>query len=146
MPAKKIYEGAVVIFYQIKNGQPLFLVVQNTKTGNTAFVAGAKEDYDNSLLATAQREIKEELGFDKNQYQLISTEIKYEFIFGPQKKERAGATGHYQVFLGKFYNPLEISYTPELKTVKWLTSDQTLEVLTFQDLKEVFGKVRNLMP
>ncbi len=142
----KIYKGAVVVFYQIKTGQPLFLVVQNTKTSNITFVAGAKEDYDDSLLVTAEREIKEELDFAKDQYQLISTEIKYEFIFGLQKKERAVATGYYQVFLGKFYNQPEIFYTPELKSVNWLSADQVLENLTFQDLKDIFVKVKNLIP
>jgi len=139
----KICYGALTIFYKIMNGQKYYLVVKNTKTGNLTFVGGAKEEWDDNLITTAQREILEELGLNKNQYKLISTTVKHEFIYGPNKKERAGLKGSNQVYLADLSDIKEINYTKDLKSVEWMTKEQVLNSLTFKDLKDVFNKAIN---
>lgn len=135
-----IYEGALVIFYRRPpGGEPRFLVVKNTKTGNSTFVGGAKEDADPSTETAAQREIQEELGIEPEKYQLIPTRVKHEFVFGPQKPERTGHPGSYDVYLadGAALGN-EMTHTSDLKSAIWMTRAQVEEALTFPDLKEVF--------
>jgi len=140
-----VYEGAVVIFHKTEGAEPRFLVVENTKTGNVSFMAGAKEDTDTSLEATAEREIQEELGLTKEQYVLTPTLISYEFVFGPQKPERAGAQAQYHVFLASMIGNDAIFHTQELKSAKWMTASETLSALSFPDLRAVFEKIRELI-
>jgi len=137
---KKTYLGAIVILYIKENNTTKFLVVENSETKNISFVSGAKEDFDNTDLDTIGRELKEELGVDDN-ISLEPTEVKHEFIFGPKKKERAGYKGSYSVFLGDVTNiGTKIGHTKELSSIKWLTKEEVLKKLTFDDLKEVFLK------
>jgi 8-oxo-dGTP pyrophosphatase MutT (NUDIX family) len=140
MEKEKVYRGAIAIFYKKIEGEPRFLVVQNTETGNISFVSGAEEDVDSgSLKASAQREIEEELGLKSVEYKLIPTETRHEFIFGEKKKERAGHKGSYHVFLSDLSGlNEEVGHTGELKSVKWMTEEEVLNTLTFDDLKEVF--------
>jgi len=138
---EKIYRGAIALFCKKTDQEPLFLVVENTKTGNVSFVGGAKEDFDQSLEECAQREIEEELGLEPGQYKLKSTGVKQEFVFGPQKVDRAGCKGEYHIFLAKMSAEDEIGHTGELKSAKWMTKEEVLQSLSFPDLKEIFEKV-----
>jgi len=141
---EKIFLGSIGLIYRKKDGQLEFLVVENTKTKNITFVAGAKEENDNLLIDTVKREIKEELGWSTEKMKFEPTEVKHEFIFGPNKKERAGHPGSYQVFLIDSTNTEnKNSFTEELKNIKWLSKNQVMDALTFPDLKEVFQKATN---
>jgi NADH pyrophosphatase NudC (nudix superfamily) len=137
----KVFHGAITIFYKRTNQDLLFLVVENSKTGNLSFVSGAKADVDQSIEDSARRENLEELGLSFNQYELRGIDVKHEFMFGPKKKERAGHKGEYQVFVSDLTNAdFEISHTKELKSAKWMTEKEVLDSLTFPDLVEVFKK------
>lgn len=137
---KKFY-GAITVFYKNTNEGLLFLIAENTKTGNISFVSGAQEDEDQSLEASAQRENIEELGLNPDQYELRKIDVKHEFVFGPKKKERAGHKGEYQVFVSDLTNAdFEVSHTEELKSLKWMTEKEVLHSLTFPDVAEVFKK------
>lgn len=138
---EKVYQGAITVFYKIKNDEILFLIAKNTKTGNISFVSGAKEDFEQNLMQTAQRENLEELGLNSDQYKLQEIDVKHEFIFGENKKERAGHKGSYQVFISDLTEySSEISHTKELSEIEWLTETEVLNQLTFSDVKEVFTK------
>jgi len=137
---EKVFRGAITIFYKSENENLKYLVVENTKTGNISFVSGAQEEADQSLEDAAQREIKEELGLEPDGYQLIETDVKHEFVFGPKKLKRAGHKGAYQVFIADASALEEIGHTEELSSMKWMTEEKVLMSLTFQDLKEVFEK------
>ena len=138
---ERIYHGAITVFYKRTKEGPLFLIAENTKTGNISFVSGAQENEDQSLEASAQRENIEELGLQPDQYELKQIDVKHEFIFGPNKKERAGCKGSYQVFVSDLTNAnFEVSHTEELKSLKWMTEKEVLHSLTFPDVAEVFKK------
>lgn len=137
MDKSKIYEGVVVIIRRIADSKTEYLIIEN-KTGNITFLAGAKELVDLDLQATAHREIKEELGLESNQYMLKQTGLNYEFIFGAQKKERAGALGRYTIFTAEVGKSLNIKPTSEIKSVKWFDYNGVLSNLTFDDLKSIF--------
>ena len=141
MEQEKIYHGAITMFYKKTNKGLLFLVAENTETGNISFVSGAQEDEDQTLEISAQRENIEELGLQPDQYELKQIDVKHEFVFGPKKKERAGHEGSYQVFVSDLTNAdFKVSHTNELKSVKWMTKEEVLHSLTFPDVKEVFQK------
>ena len=82
MKEEKTYYGVIVLFYKGRGEGRGFLVVENSKTGNVTFVSGTQEAEDRDLLATAQREIKEELGLDSNSYQLEPTDVYHNFVYG----------------------------------------------------------------
>jgi len=138
---EKTFYGVITVFYKKTNEGLLFLIAENTKTGNISFVSGAQEDEDQSLEESAQRENIEELGLQPNQYELKKINISHEFIFGQNKKERAGHKGSYQVFISDLTNAdFEVSHTGELKSLKWMTEKEVLDSLTFPDVVEVFKK------
>jgi 8-oxo-dGTP pyrophosphatase MutT (NUDIX family) len=139
---KESYSGSIIIFYKKDLEDVKYLIVENTKTGNITFVAGAQEN-DESLLETAIREVKEELNLDSNQYTLNPTDIYHNFIFEENKKERAGAKGSYRVFLADASNIKEIIPTKELKIVWWKNKEGVLNSLSFSDLKDVFQQALN---
>jgi 8-oxo-dGTP pyrophosphatase MutT (NUDIX family) len=139
---EKTIEGAMTIFYRNVKGQLLFLVVENTKTGNISFVSGADEEIDEaSLKKTAQREITEELGLTPDSYRLTPTDARYDFVFNSKKTERAGKKASYQVCLSDVTDLKdEIGHTTELKSAKWMTKEEVISSLTFPELKDVFEK------
>ncbi|MFC1623303.1 NUDIX domain-containing protein [Patescibacteria group bacterium] len=136
---EKIFHGAIVVFYKNMDGKNYYLVAENSKTGNISFVSGAKENMDQSLEESAQREVEEELGLDASKYKLTEIDVKHDFVFGPKKKERAGYRGSYQIFVSDLSDAdFEVSHTKELKGLKWMTEEEVLDTLTFVDVKEVF--------
>ncbi len=140
MSDEKIYQGAVIILYQKSGNDKLYVVVEN-QTGNITFPAGAKEDFDNTLQDTAQREVTEELGLKFEDYSLKPTDVSYEFVFGPQKKERAGAKGVYAIFIGEIKSDILVKATSELKSVKLMTAAETIHSLSFDDLRDIFREL-----
>ncbi len=139
---EKIFRGALTIIYKNIDGEKLFLVVENSKTGNITFVGGAEEKSDKGILeTTAWREIKEELNINPDKYILNYTPVTHDFVFGSKKVSRAGCKGCYQVFTADISNIPEINHTTELKGLKWMTANEVLSTLTFEDLKEVFKNI-----
>lgn len=135
---KKTYLGAIILFYKKTADELLFLVIKNAKTGNITFIGGAKEEDDRSLEQCAQREIEEELGLKPNEYELNPTGAKHEFVFGPNKPERAGHKGSYVIFSADASALGEIRSTDELMEVRWLSEKEASESLSFTDLKKAF--------
>lgn len=132
---------AIWIFFKKELEILKYLVVQNTETWNISFVSGAKEDGDKNTIDTANREIREELRIPKEEYELIPTSIRHEFIFWPKKKERAWKKGSYNVFIADWSKLNEIHPSKELTMATWMTKEEVLDALTFEDLKEVFKNV-----
>jgi len=144
--SEKIYYGGIGVLYARKNGELKFLVVQNAKSGKFSFASGAKEDTDKSETDTIYRELGEELRFDGDlsvdDIKLEPTGIKQSFVFGPNKKERAGHKGEYTFFLGDVSDICDkISFNPEdLSGIYWLSREEAHDKLSFEDVKELFLK------
>lgn len=126
--------GAIVIAY--KTNPYKVLILENKETGNVTTPSGAIEKGE-TLEEAAARELKEELGWviDPKKFQV--TPIKQEFVYGPQKKERAGDQGINQVFLLDADNLPEPQETSDTKDAKWLPIEEAVDKITFNDLKEV---------
>lgn len=140
-----INSGAITLFFKDTQAGRKYLVIRNSETGSVTFVSGKNEETDESLFDTAQREIKEEIGILPSEYKLFELpDVKHEFVFGPQKKERSGQKGEYQVFAANLTDTEKaIIPTEEVESVKWLTEEKILEQLSFHDLKEVFVNAVN---
>ena len=131
---------AITIFCKKELEDIKYLVVKNTETWNISFVSWAQEVDEKDTTDTARREVKEELNIDPGKYKLITTSVKHEFVFWLNKKERAWKNGSYQVFRADWSNLENINHTKELKMATWMTKEDVLKALTFDDLKEVFEK------
>ena len=131
---------AIVIFYKKEWDIDKYLVVQNKETGNISFVSWAKKIQDNNLMETAQREIKEELNINPERYNLIPTTVTQEFVFWPKKKERAWKKAIYHVFWANWSQLWLIVTTKELTSAVWMTKQDVLNTLTFDDVKDIFEK------
>ncbi len=131
---------AITIFCKKELENLKYLVVKNTETWNISFVSWAQEAEDKNTIDTAQREIKEELNIESEKYKLISTSVKHEFIFWSNKKERAWKNWSYEVFRADWSKLESIEHTKELRMATWMTKDEVLKTLSFDDLKEVFEK------
>lgn len=134
-------KGALIIFYRILGDEAKFLIVENRETGNITFVGGACENNESELEA-AQRETKEEIGLIPEQYNLVETEFRHDFVFNEKKKDRAGQQGSYQLYLADltdFFGEVKAQKN-EVKKTEWLTHSQILDKLTFPEHIELFKK------
>jgi 8-oxo-dGTP pyrophosphatase MutT (NUDIX family) len=129
---------AITIFCKKELENLKYLVVQNTETWNISFISWAQEIEDQNTIDTAKREVKEELNIDPEKYKLITTSVKHEFVFWPNKKERAWKNGSYQVYRADWSDIESINHTKELKMATWMTKEDVLKTLSFDDLKKVF--------
>ena len=137
------YYGAITIPFRKVDDRLEFLVVENAETGNVTFVSGAQEEEDADEVATAKRELREELHLPESlrDTRLLPTTVRHEFVFGPKKKDRAGHPGSYGVFLLDLSDITEeIRPTKELKSVSWLSREEVLTRVSFDDLKKIFGE------
>ncbi|MFA5230508.1 MAG: hypothetical protein WC422_03905 [Candidatus Paceibacterota bacterium] len=118
--SEKIIRGVSVIFYKDVGGQRLYLTIFNTKTNNVSFTSGAQDEEDGGdLFKTANREIKEELDINSDEYVLHPTDIINSFIFDKYKTEREGYRAEYHVFYADISNiKREIFQMEESKYVK----------------------------
>lgn len=138
-PERGVIPGGIAILYRQGASGREFLVVENAKTGNISFVSGSQEDSDTSTEEGMRRELEEELGVSRAAIALQPTGVRHEFVFGPNKPERAGHPGSYQVFLADVTQMSDsIAHTKELRNIRWLRKEEVAETLSFPDLRDVF--------
>ncbi len=142
---QKVYEGALAIVYKKQEGsENKFLLVKNKETDNISFVAGGKEESDTDTTETLIREIQEELGLNVSRHKITSTGLKHEFVFNKKKKGREGGKGEYDVFLIDASDIENI--TPiGVEQIMWETAERVENLLSFEDLKEVFNRAIKLI-
>jgi ADP-ribose pyrophosphatase YjhB (NUDIX family) len=138
----KTWLGVIVITY--KTNPYRILIIENKKTGNITSISGAVNN-EETLEEAAIREIKEEIDWTINQEQLQKTSIKQEFIYGPQKEERAGDKGINQVFLLNADNLPEPKETNDTKNAMWATIEKAKKKITFNDLKEIIEETSKII-
>ena len=134
---QKTWFGIILVAY--KTNPTRILLVENTKSGNISPVSGALEDSENHLDALL-REAKEEVNWDIDSSKVKQTNIEYSFIFGSNKPERAGDKGQYKVFLYNADLQAEPQTTKDTKSPVWISKNEVLSKIKFDDLKEVLAK------
>lgn len=137
----QIIKGAVAVFSRkTVSGEDEFLLLKH-KNGFWSFVGGGIEDTDESVENGLKREIKEELDLDDQSYDLFSTEVVNEFIYGGEKPQRSGKKGITYYFVGKLKNKEEITGAAEISEVGWFVKEKVLELLAFEDMRKKFLEV-----
>ena len=133
-----------VLLYKIVNGTLSFLLAQENDN-NWGLPGGAKEIEDVNLLNTIQRELKEELGLEPNDYTLQDSGIKREFEYNHFQSSRFGKHGVVVFFIAKIRNEDKIKMNSELKTITWCTHMEAEKILTFDHIKDGFSEVSSLI-
>ncbi len=146
--SNKIIRGVSIIFYKDIGGQRLYLTIFNTKTNNVSITSGAEDEEDGGdLFRTANREIKEELNINPDEYILHPTGIINSFIFDKYKTEREGCQAEYYVFYADISSiKREIYQMEEAKYIKWLSESEIINLLTFPNQTQVFLDTIKLIP
>ncbi|MFA6072945.1 MAG: NUDIX domain-containing protein [Candidatus Woesearchaeota archaeon] len=138
------FDGVIGIIFQ-KTTPVKYALIYNKNTKNVTFPAGGKETEENSSLQTLERELKEETGLQPTDYNIIKTNIVHEFVYGSNKKERAGQIAKQIVYLIETTKTTLIPEDPDSVFDGWYTSKGVNRKLTFSDSKELFEKARKYM-
>ena len=123
-----IYEkscGAIVI-----NDDKVLLVKHNA--GHIGFPKGHVEDGETEE-ETAIREVKEETGLDIE----VDTNYRYMTTYSPKE----GVSKDVIFFLGKLIGGEMKPQIKEVNEVLFVPLDQAVDVIQFDDMKEIFKKV-----
>jgi 8-oxo-dGTP pyrophosphatase MutT (NUDIX family) len=133
--------GVVAIIYKRSlNGTLQFLLLKHRNSFWT-FAGGKVESSDKSVVAGLQREVSEELGLSETDYSAVDTGIVNEFIYGNEKADRAGKQGRTHYYLGELHENAVPKCQAEIQEFKWLSKQEVLEHLAFEDIKQKFLEV-----
>ncbi|MGV8087192.1 MAG: NUDIX domain-containing protein [Candidatus Woesearchaeota archaeon] len=139
------YDGAIGIVFRRKEDIE-FLIIHNRLSGNNTFPAGGRENDEVTSLETINREIKEETGYEKIDYIITPTSIIHTFIYGKNKKERAGQTARQPVYIVEIISEKDPSPNDSDSTIEgWYSYNLAREKLTFDDSKKILDKIINLI-
>jgi 8-oxo-dGTP pyrophosphatase MutT (NUDIX family) len=138
----KTWLGCIVFAYKLN--PPRLLILENKQTGNITTPSGAVEDGE-TLEQAASRELHEELGWIIPPTQLKITDIRQQFVYGPQKKERAGDNGINQVLILDASQLPEPQETTDTKNASWVSPEEAQEKITFDDLRDVVSEASQLV-
>ncbi|MFH0870094.1 MAG: NUDIX hydrolase [archaeon] len=138
------FNGAMAIVF--RRGKPnKFVLIHNRRSGNITFPAGGREDFEKSSEETIKREVQEETGLKPSDCKFTKTGIVNEFTYAAGKKERSGTTAKQPIFLVETDNPGTSSEDPDAKVLGWFSADEVLERLTFDDAKDIFWRILDLI-
>ncbi|MBI2414611.1 NUDIX domain-containing protein [candidate division WWE3 bacterium] len=136
-----LIKGAVVIIYKINPDKRVEYLLLQHKNSFWTFVGGRIEDNDSTIEAGLQREIFEELGLSNTDYKLSDTGITNEFIYGNEKPDRAGKKGITYYYAGNFNLAASPKIQAKIVDLKWLSKEEVLKHLAFEDIKSKFLEV-----
>lgn len=138
--------SAKIFVYKESDGTKSFLILKEPER-IYGFVGGAQDMDDETIFATAKRELSEEVGLTEKSCELIETNITYEFVHTDPKSERFGKKGVLHAFIAKYDNSEEIILDKELLGCEWVPVDIVFERVksSYPYLTDVFKKVIKLI-
>lgn len=139
----RIWFGSIVIAYKTYPNR--ILILENRKSGKITTPSGAVQGGE-TLQEAAARELKEELGWVVSPKRFQVTQIMQEFVYGPQKKERAGDKGINQVLLLDANHLPEPQETNDAKNTTWLSLEDAKRKISFDDLRDIVEEASKLLP
>lgn len=141
---KKEYNGVVGIVFR-REKTLIFALIDNQKTGNITFPAGGREENESTSEKTLARELLEETGLRESEYKAKKLPFIHEFTYGPRKKERTGTKAVQHIYLVETDKKEIIPLDEDAKFRGWHTKEEVLDLLTFNDSKELFKKAIKLI-
>lgn len=127
--------SAGAITYTIINKKIHYLLIQDFHN-NWGFPKGHLEENE-TLIETAIREVKEEVGVDV----VIDSNFKDELIY----KLDNGNEKHSIYFIGYYEDQTPIKQIEEVQDTKLLMFDNALDLLTFDNMKHTLIKANNYL-
>ena len=133
------YTGIVAIVYLKKEDK--YLLIDNLRSGNVTFPAGRREDGE-TILETLAREVTEETGLLPSEYEFEDTGLVNEFTYNKNKEDRVGIRIKQPIYLLKTNRKdLQPTDIEEVRIKGWYSKEETIDLLTFDHLKEFLRKV-----
>ena len=131
------FNGAVAIVY-INNPERKYAVVHSHR--GFGLPGGGFEPGDNSVEDIIRREIREELGLEKKNYRLRTTDLVEEFTYDNNKGERSGRTTKRAVYLVEVFTDSFNPTDPEVIQIELYNEDKVREKLTWPNAVDIFNK------
>lgn len=128
-------KSAGAVLYTIIDNEINYLVSLDFHN-NWGFPKGHLEN-DETEIEAALREIKEEVGIDAKIDSNYRKELVYVMPNGIEK--------HSIYFIGKFLNQIPSKQLEEVQDIKILSYNQTLDILTFDSMKQVLKEVNSYL-
>ncbi len=127
-------KGVYVVVYRLDEKKIKYLVLKRAEdwTGWELLKGGV--DKDETPKKTAEREVKEEAGLD------IEAKLSKEKNIFYSEKNNAKLKHVMTVFFAKS-NSEEVQISNEHSEYKWVSSDEAMDLLSFEDIKELLKKV-----
>lgn len=122
--------GSVV--YKVENGVYHFLLIKQKNGNHYGFPKGHTEN-EETPIQTAKREVYEETGIEINLFSNLYQTIYYE--------PKEGVKKQVDYFLSEAINTEPIKQEVEIDEVLWVKKDEVIEMLTYENDKEVFKKL-----
>jgi len=136
--------GVMAIVF--RRGDPnKFLLIHNLNSGNITVMTGGKEEFDETILETLKREMKEETGLKPKDYKIIETPFQNKFICDNEKSPWYGKQTIQKAFLIETEKTEILPEDSGVKFMGWFSAEEVLEKLTYDENKEVFKKVLKLI-
>ena len=128
-------KSAGAVLYTIIDNKINYLISLDFHN-NWGFPKGHLEN-DETEIEAALREIKEEVGIDAKIDSNYRKELVYVMPNGIEK--------HSIYFIGKFLNQIPSKQLEEVQDIKILSYNQTLDILTFDSMKQVLKEVNSYL-
>ena len=122
--------SAGAILYTCKDGEIRYLLIRDFH-GNWGFPKGHLENEETEIEA-AEREIFEETGIKALIDEDFRDELNYTMPNGIDKKSI--------YFLASYEDQIPVKQEEEVQEIKLLDYEDTLDILTFENMKEVLRK------
>jgi len=136
---QEISAGGVV--YKLKNGKPLWLVVQHSQHKGWVFPKGLTTDHDEEPLEeTALREVREEGGIKAKIVKKISSPAQYWYVWEREKIKKI-----VWYFLMKYLSGSERDHDLEVSDSGWFTTEEAEKKLTYPSDKKIFALVKKMI-
>jgi len=126
---------ANAVIYHDDEGALEYLLVKESD-GSWGFAGGAKNTDDTDLIETLQRELQEELGLEKSEYQIRETDILHKFEYSDKSSSRVGKIGEESIFLVETTKTDDFNLAKDILDYRWFNSVEAQEKLS---LIEFFG-------
>ncbi|MDD3284889.1 MAG: NUDIX hydrolase [Patescibacteria group bacterium] len=138
----KNYTGVVGIVYT--NTNPKKFAVVQTERG-FSLPGGGIEESDSSLESALYRELKEELGLNKEDIEIENINMTESFIYGKDKVGRSNKKASRLIFLVKTKNNKLSPEDIEIINADWYSYQDAIKIFTWKNSKETLDKFKYLL-
>ncbi|EKE10967.1 MAG: hypothetical protein ACD_15C00165G0004 [uncultured bacterium] len=134
-----IIKNVRALVYRAEGGKKFFLLTKEPG-GFFTVPGGCKDMDDENLMATLKREMKEELGLEDHDYEIMETGIKkiYKNLYSNPASDRFNKDTEISLFVIKINNNESIKAGCEIDKAEWFEGEAAYNMLNSHHMKEMF--------